>query len=741
MMTGPPLLAPEDTTRLSELARACKAAARAVALYPSTHPAIAATLERLADLTSPAALPETLRLTVLPDTLLVDGRAPARADQSINELACLLHEHLVGEMTIHPGGDVDAWRGFLRLLTRTPESVRGDGGIARLWSAAGGQHLELREIDYAEVLRDRGDGLNAAWERVIASCLEGDVFDLPPEAWQALIEIACNAERLGELVAELDRRAAARGGIPDRAAALIRLLRGLIAAVSDAPETLTLVLRSMASAIGQLTPELMLHLLSERADNDDTTPRLIDEIVRRMSDQTMAEFITRNLTIDHSAQERLAQAFHALVPDADRRDHVVNVARDVAARSPVAQTEGFDALWESVAELLRSYSDAQFVSATYGRELSSARARAVDVDRVSDDPPPRIARWIDTVAPNAVRTLDLMLLLDLLRIEADPERWRTLTASVVALVEDLLLVGDFEAADQLVAALAREAAASEAARHGSAAREALDRLARGAALPHIVSHLATIDDAQLARAKSICLAVGEVLIQPLADAVASEERGRVRERLATLLIAFGAAGRRTVDRLRNSANPAVRRTAVQLLRELGGGDSLRDLTVLAADPEPQVQREAFRAILNIGTEAAHQVIVQALVSATPESRAGIMQTLGLARDERAAPLFAHILAHVDHRGPLRAIYTGAIEALGALRDPAAIPPLKTALYSGEWWAPRRTAALRSAAAAALVRIGTPAAVDVLREAAASGSRQLRRVVGPPLARLSGKDAR
>jgi len=41
---APPPLGPEDSTRLVEFARACKAAARAVTLYPDGHPAIAATL-------------------------------------------------------------------------------------------------------------------------------------------------------------------------------------------------------------------------------------------------------------------------------------------------------------------------------------------------------------------------------------------------------------------------------------------------------------------------------------------------------------------------------------------------------------------------------------------------------------------------------------------------------------------------------------------------------------------------
>src|SRR5947209_20197409 len=92
-----PPLTPDETTRLTDFARACKAAARAVMLYPAGHPAIGATLGRIVQITSPATLRAPLKITVLPDALLLDGRAPARGDQAIGELAALLHDHLVGE--------------------------------------------------------------------------------------------------------------------------------------------------------------------------------------------------------------------------------------------------------------------------------------------------------------------------------------------------------------------------------------------------------------------------------------------------------------------------------------------------------------------------------------------------------------------------------------------------------------------------------------------------------------------
>src|SRR5690242_2570482 len=114
-------LAPEDTARLIEFARACKAAARAVLLYPAAHPAIATTLGRIAQSTSADVLHQPLKLTILPDGVLADGRPPARPDPSLAELATLLHDHLVGEIVIHPGGTLEAWRSFLLLIGRSPE--------------------------------------------------------------------------------------------------------------------------------------------------------------------------------------------------------------------------------------------------------------------------------------------------------------------------------------------------------------------------------------------------------------------------------------------------------------------------------------------------------------------------------------------------------------------------------------------------------------------------------------------
>src|SRR5262245_11420894 len=139
----PSVLSPDAAAELADFARACKAAARAVSLYPNGHPAIGSSLGRLAQVTSKLTAGGPFRLQVMPDRLLVGGAATPKPDAGITELADLLHRHLIGGLTLNTGVDADSWRTLLLLLARAPEEVRSDGGIAHLWGTAGGPSIEI----------------------------------------------------------------------------------------------------------------------------------------------------------------------------------------------------------------------------------------------------------------------------------------------------------------------------------------------------------------------------------------------------------------------------------------------------------------------------------------------------------------------------------------------------------------------------------------------------------------------
>jgi HEAT repeat protein len=137
-----------------------------------------------------------------------------------------------------------------------------------------------------------------------------------------------------------------------------------------------------------------------------------------------------------------------------------------------------------------------------------------------------------------------------------------------------------------------------------------------------------------------------------------------------------------------------------------------------------VQREAVQGLAWNGSQEAARILLQAITSATGRSRDALLNELGSIRDERAAPVFIYMLKHTNWRAQT-ALHLLAVEALGSSGAAAAVEPLKVALYEGSWWSPGPTKRLRTAAALALRKIGTAAALEALREASENGPRGVR----------------
>jgi len=328
--------------------------------------------------------------------------------------------------------------------------------------------------------------------------------------------------------------------------------------------------------------------------------------------------------------------------------------------------------------------------------------------------------------------LDLQLLSDLLTIEPDVSRWRDVAETVVTHAEDLVRVGSFDQAWLLADRVAVEGQ-KDRGREG-AARSALERLGSGAMMKHVAKHLRGADEEAYERFKHLCHSIGPAVIPPLAEVLSAEQDARSRRRLRDILVGFGAAGRESVQRLMNAPNWEVRRTAAYLLREFGGSEGLRELQPLLTDTEPLVQREAIQALVLSGSEAAARILLQALASTSGRPRQTLISELTSMRDERAAPLFCHIVRHVDRRA-FHSVYLGAIEALGSFGGPDAVGALKDALQHGDWLAPVKTRRARVAAAHALRRIGNTAAIEALREASKRGSRGTRSAAKAELGQL------
>lgn len=723
-------LGADTAAQLAEFARSCKAAARAVGLYPAQHPAIGTSLRRLVDATGRLTAQGPLQLRVRPDTLLVADAALPKPDSSVRELAELLHRHMIGAMTVNAGADTDSWRTLLLLLSRAPEEVRADGGIAHLWTTAGGPSVEIREIDYAEVLREK-HGTAASIDDIIAAALEGSALQLDDDNIEMLLAILGDPSQLDDLMARLETAAQNRGG-DAKAVAVMKLLQTIAARARQMdPQRLEATLRQLGRVAARLTADDMLRLLAQR-DADTPGAEAVAAVLERMEDADLAHFVAGSVIAEGGATGRLAHAFQALVPDGERQRRLLALAGEEVAASPLGEDTTFEELWGRVESMVTSYTDASYVSDAYGRELWHAQNKAVDVEQAGDDPPERITGWVTSVSDGALRGLDHQLLLDLLAIEPDPSRWRDIAETAATHAEDLVRVGYFDQAWGLADAVIREAGRDP--HRTSHLPNILQGFSRGGMMKHVAVHLRAADDEHYERFERLCRAIGTPVIAPLAEALSAEQDARSRRRLRDLLVGFGAQGRDAVQQLMNAPNWEVRRTAAFLLREFGGSEGLRELIPLLTDSEPLVQREAVQGLVLSGSDEAGAILVNALDTVTGRARQTLVAELAGIRDRRASPLFCYVARHLN-RAKHAQLFVAITEALGAFADPDAVDTLKDALHRGEWWAPLRTRRVRTAAAAALRRIGTPQALDVLRAASGSGSRGTRAAARAQLSQL------
>ena len=142
------------------------------------------------------------------------------------------------------------------------------------------------------------------------------------------------------------------------------------------------VLQTVADSSARLTPDMLIAIIEKAQAHQGQESDVAAAVVDRMGDNTIASFVAGNVAKQNGASERLAQALQLLVPDIERKERLIDLAKHEAEKSPLGQQAGFQELWESAANMLASYSDESFVSAEYARELTSAQKQSLDVERV-----------------------------------------------------------------------------------------------------------------------------------------------------------------------------------------------------------------------------------------------------------------------------------------------------------------------------------------------------------------------
>jgi HEAT repeat protein len=732
-------LSPEVSRSVSALARTLVATARSWALYPPDHPAIGGSLDRLRGAVADTCKGHPFAFSVTPDDLLVTGLPVAGRDGgSVAEAARWLHDREILELTFEAEVSVAVLQRLLAMLSEDSRVIRQRGGPAKVWEQEGDGAIRIEQVDFSHVLQDR-DVVNPVrrkddlWRSIVRGILERR--RPTDEAAQArLLAISGDVVAIGELAGDVIAPHHTIDGSPmltSQAAAVVAAYHHLVGIVDVlSPERRSEVMQNLAAATANLNPHVVMQMLAGGGEEgtgvpiDSAAAAVVPGLIDAMDDSRVAQLLATTLAIEGQASERLATVFNTIATDDDRKRRVLSMTRRMLGETDFGRQDAFQNLWSSMEELLLTYNERPFVSQSYRQELDQIGARA---ERMSAAVPEDLVELVETLGQDNVRRLSVRLVIDLLRLERDPQRAPELARDVAALAEDLFLAGDYESALTVVKALQEHAAdAKSIAKEGS--RLALDGLVNTVAFVETTELLGEMSDAEAARFTDICATIGAAATDALRGHFEAEELTVGRSRATAIVRRYGARAVTRLAPLVSSKQWAAQRNAADLLGEIATAEAVPLLQPLLRGQDARVTAAAVRALSNINDPAAARAVHTVLRAATGEQRRAVVDALVAQKDARVVPVLVRIVEESEPFGPDHAIVLEALGALTQVGDDQAVPALTTLMRRKKLFARKKARALKEGSLAALRSIKTAGAQRAIEEAGRTGDRMLKKLV-------------
>jgi len=711
------------------LARALSAAARNWGLYPPAHPASSAAVQRLLEAVRQSTAGAAFAFGVTPQTLLVAG-LPLPEDQPVADAARLLHDRDLLQITFLGEPPAAALHALLTLLTTPADDLRRAGGPAKAWDAAGHRSIALEQIDYETILEDREvdtpleDRHDDIWRSLVNSIVEGQ-HALDEAQQQRLLDISRSVFAIGELASAVAAPKCNADGSPmitTQAATILATFRHLAGIVNVMePERLPEVMRNVAAATGGLDASVVLQMMQ----TDERAPdgAIARTIASSFDDDKVAGLLAAALARDGRASARLAQVFDTIAPDQERKQRVLTMTRTKLTEQDFGKTGQFRAVWATMEELLLGYDEKPYVSDAYQASLEGAAARA-DMF-AARDLPPELSEWVESLGQDNVRTLSVLLISDLLRLEEQAERAADIMQDMAALLDDLFLAGDFANAAVVLREM-RGASAQKVA--PEAATQALAAAAASAGLREASALLGDLDPPGCTAFAGCCGLIGPPAVKALVPVLQSETETPALVRARDLAKTFGTKAIPHLQPLVDDGRWFVQRTAAALLGGTRSPEAVPPLQTLLRRTDARVLRQAVTALAGIDDPAAARAVQTVLRAASGANRTAVVEALVAERDARVVPMLSRILSGSDPFGDDHQTVLDTLDAVGALASEQAVPSVSALMRKKKFFARKKARAFKTASVKALVAIGTPAARAALDEAARTGDGLLKQIV-------------
>jgi HEAT repeat protein len=301
----------------------------------------------------------------------------------------------------------------------------------------------------------------------------------------------------------------------------------------------------------------------------------------------------------------------------------------------------------------------------------------------------------DRVATLTEEAVDRQLaetLFDLLGRYQD-EKAEPVLARLSQLVQGALARGSLDEAAYAIEGMTRLAADEAVPEPTRAAlRAQIERLADPETLSVLAASLGATPGAA---AVQLVRLLGPGAIRSLLQVLVQEKVRVRRRRILDLLSALGADVVPEATHWLMDPNWYVVRNIIGLLRTVGDRSSLPTVRRLTGHADLRVRLEALRSLLELDPATGHDYLVSAIADPDPRAATAAVELAGQRGGAAMVEPLLDVVRPWDIRGRRRAVRLAALQALGRVGRPEALPRL--ARFFRERWVPFSSRAERRAA--------------------------------------------
>ncbi|MFQ5866635.1 MAG: HEAT repeat domain-containing protein [bacterium] len=713
-------------------------AIKTMGIYPSNHPAIKASVERL--FTTMEGLLEAspeLKLEIAQKNLLVGGQILDRSNEIFSDFALQFHKRGVAFVTFKKGLSVEELRKFLEVASTEPRVLQKSGGFLRLCQEKKISHIGIVEIDYQKVL---GVG-----EEIGEEAEEGKVRS-DEEIWIDLIRSLdlYSGLKLGEvehnfllhLEEDPGKMAAYLEGVASRSSQGVSDL-GEVAvrrAINDIgnyifrslPQEEEVHRRRLAEVVSRLDPKLRLQLIDAEVDIEPGQIDVVTEIIPDLSNSVIVEMMTLAVSGEGRVTERLVKLFHKFVPEEERKREVIPLfAGSLADMSGREDSLYMRRLIES---LFLSKPAEDFISDMYRKTLKELNEQISSIEGMKE--------YTDSLSDRKIEEQASTVLMDLIGLETESSDYVGIAKNLGKAAMDFLLTGRYEKAKEIIEVLIEEASPEKGRtdEERNACKEAMEKLRDIGIVHDLVAALRDWGREKYETIHFILLQMGEIAVVPLLAALGRETDRSLRKKIISIVVGLGEEAIPEIVRRFSDKNWYVVRNMVRILREIGTEKAVRYLNIPVKHEDPRVRKEVVHALSTIGGREAFRLVSRMADDPDREVGRTAVKYLGAVRDKGAVP---RLLKLIDKRNPFgrnNSLIISGIEALGEIGAKQAVPRLVRLLRKSTIFARSRNDDVRIAAATALEKIGNEEAMEAL----ALGTRYRRKIISRMCERLIRK---